>query len=82
MAKRRATQDEFLLGVFQQVGQVRRATGKLADLRYAGQAGNVGLEVRVDQVGIEFFTVAHAGGLISKRHAYPFCLFWRPSIIG
>jgi hypothetical protein len=41
--------------VFQQVGQVRRAAGELADLRRAAQARNVRLEVGIDQAGIEFF---------------------------
>ncbi|MNN78421.1 hypothetical protein D3C81_1949800 [compost metagenome] len=82
VAERRTAQDEFLFRVFQQVGQVRRTARKLADRRCAAQAGNVRLEVRIDQAGIEFFARADAGGLVSKRHAYPFCLFWRPDIIG
>ncbi|MCY1349308.1 hypothetical protein D9M69_354910 [compost metagenome] len=70
----RAAQHELLAGVFQQVGQVRGAAGELADARGAFQAGDVGLEVLVDDGGVELFAFADAGGLISKRHAYPFCL--------
>ncbi|MNR50752.1 hypothetical protein D3C85_1703180 [compost metagenome] len=60
--------------VFQQIGQVRGAAWKLADARLAGQAGDMRLEVRIDGGGVEFFAITDAGGLISKRHAYPFCL--------
>ncbi|MNO99856.1 hypothetical protein D3C76_916380 [compost metagenome] len=78
----RPTQDEFLFRVFEQVGEVGRTARELADPWQAAQARNVGLEVGVDQAGIEFFAGAGAGGLVSKRHAYPFCLFWWPETIG
>ncbi|MCY1447071.1 hypothetical protein D9M71_636740 [compost metagenome] len=73
-AKGRTAQHEFPVGVFQQVGQVGSAARKLADARRTGEAGDIGLEVRVDNGGVELFAFADAGGLISKRHAYPFCL--------
>lgn len=75
VAKRRAPQHEFLAWVFEQVSQVRRATGELADVNRAAQARNVGLEVGIDQAGIKFFAWANLGRLVVKRHAYPFCLF-------
>jgi hypothetical protein len=81
VAKRRPTQDEFLLGVFEQVSQIRRAARELADLRQTAQACNVRLEVWIDQAGVELFAGADTGGLVSKRHAYPFCLFWSPATI-
>jgi hypothetical protein len=34
----------------------------------------MGLEVWIDETGVEFFARADLGGLVSKRHAYPFCL--------
>ncbi|MNF02980.1 hypothetical protein D3C80_2022160 [compost metagenome] len=74
VAKGRTTQDEFLLGVFDQVGEVRCTAGELADPWLAGQAGNMRLEVRIDDRGVELFTLADASGLVSKRHAYPFYL--------
>ncbi|MNF68534.1 hypothetical protein D3C84_503940 [compost metagenome] len=73
-AEGRAAQHELMAGVFQQVGQVGGATGELADTRAAFQAGDMALEVLVDDGGVELFAFADAGGLISKRHAYPFCL--------
>ncbi|MNG26009.1 hypothetical protein D3C84_1109340 [compost metagenome] len=82
VAERRPTQDKLLPGVFQQIGKVRRTARELADLRQAAQSRNVGLEVWIDQAGIEFFAGTDTGGLVSKRHAYPLCLFWRPDIIG
>ncbi|MCY1366902.1 hypothetical protein D9M69_538120 [compost metagenome] len=71
-AERRAAQDELLLRVFDQVGQVGGAAGELADPRCAVEPGNVSLEIRIDCRGIEFFTFADASGLVSKRHTYPF----------
>ncbi|MNR10666.1 hypothetical protein D3C85_1269290 [compost metagenome] len=82
VAKRRPTQHELLTGVLEQVRQVRSATGKLTDPWQTAQAWNMRLEVRVDQAGIEFFAGANTGGLVIQRHAYPFCLFWRPETIG
>ena len=74
MAKRRPAQNEFLLRVFQQVGEVRCPAWELADLWLTTQARNMGLEVAVDDRGVELFAVADTGGLIIKRHAYPFYL--------
>src|SRR3990167_3052413 len=74
VAKGRTPQDEFLLGVFDQVGEVRCTAGELADPWLASQAGNVRLEVRIDDRSVELFTLADASGLVSKRHAYPFYL--------
>jgi hypothetical protein len=68
VAKGRATQHEFLARVFQQVGQVGRATGKLADRGRAAQARNMSLEVGIDQAGIKFFTWANLGAYL--RGAY------------
>jgi len=73
--ERRAAQHEFLARVFQQVGQVGRAAGELADLERAAQARDMGLEVGIDQAGIKFFAWADLGRLVVQRHAYPFCLF-------
>ncbi|MNT89785.1 hypothetical protein D3C72_2305780 [compost metagenome] len=71
MAKRRATQDELALRVLHQVRQVRRATGELTDARRTTEAGNVCLQIGVDDRGIEFFAGADLGGLVSERHAFP-----------
>ncbi|MNP41893.1 hypothetical protein D3C76_1356200 [compost metagenome] len=66
--------------VLQQIGQVRGAAGELADPRCALQAGDVLLEIGIDNGGVEFFAFAAADGLVGKRHAGPFCYlsgFWR-----
>jgi hypothetical protein len=78
VAKRWTAQHEFLAGVFQQVGQVRRTTRKLADRGRAAQARDMGLEVGIDQAGIKFFAWANLGRLVVQRQAYPFCVFSRP----
>jgi|GEM_PF-3908063 len=75
VTKRRATQHKFLVGVFQQVSQVRRATRELADFDGTAQARNMSFEVGIDQAGIKFFAWANLGRLVVQRHAYPFCLF-------
>ena len=55
VAERRTAQDELLLRVLDQVGQVGSAARELADPGFAAQAGNVGLEVGVDDAGVELF---------------------------
>jgi hypothetical protein len=42
----------------------------------------MGLEIGIDQAGIQFFTGSNLGRLVVQRHAYPFCLFLRPWTIG
>ncbi|MNF58501.1 hypothetical protein D3C84_400580 [compost metagenome] len=71
VAKGWPAQHELLPRVLQQVGQVRGAARKLADHRLAFKAGNMRLEIGVDQAGIKLFAGANTGGLVSKRHAYP-----------
>ncbi|MNJ58918.1 hypothetical protein D3C77_545770 [compost metagenome] len=71
VAERRTAQDELALGVLHQVRQIGRAAGELTDLRRAGKTGNVRLQIRVDDSGIEFFAGADLGGLIGERHAFP-----------
>ncbi|CRS20361.1 hypothetical protein PAERUG_P48_London_17_VIM_2_01_13_05483 [Pseudomonas aeruginosa] len=72
VAEWRATQDELLARILDQVGQVGRATGELADLRGAFEAGDMGFQVRVDDGGVEFFAGADASGLVGQRHGVPF----------
>ena len=74
VTERRTPQDELLLRVLDQVGQIGRTAGKLADSGFAAQAGDVSLEIGIDDGGVEFFACADAGGLVGERHAYPFCL--------
>ncbi len=53
LPKWRAAQHEVPAGVADQVGEVGGPPGKLADARQAVQAGDVGLEVRVDDGRVE-----------------------------
>ncbi|MCY1183035.1 hypothetical protein D9M73_236230 [compost metagenome] len=77
VAEGRATQYEFLPRVLQQVGQVRGAAGELADPRLSLQAGDMRLEIGIDDGSVEFFAFAAADGLVGQRHVGPFCYLSR-----
>ncbi|MNP14292.1 hypothetical protein D3C76_1066070 [compost metagenome] len=70
VAERRPAQYKVAARVADQVGEVGGAARELADARQAIQAGDVGLEVRVDDGRVEFFAGAYLGGLIGERHAF------------
>ncbi|MNN32975.1 hypothetical protein D3C81_1467120 [compost metagenome] len=70
LPERWTAQHEVAARVADQVGKVGGAARELADARQAIQAGDVGLEVRVDDSRVEFFAGAYLGGLVGERHAF------------
>ncbi len=64
VAERRAAQDELALGVFQQIGQIGRAAGKLGNPRNPFKARNLRLQILIDDVERQLFAFANAAGLI------------------
>jgi hypothetical protein len=81
MAKRWAAQHQFVAGVLDQVREVGCATGELADAGLTAKPRDVGLQVRVNLAGVEFFARADTGRRVGERHGYLFCLFLRPDNI-
>lgn len=59
-------QDEFLVWIFDQVGQVGCVIGELVDFWGVFEVGDMGFQVWVDDGGVEFFVGVDVSGLVSQ----------------